>query len=147
MDLLNQFLREHRMTVTPKLKESIAQHIEKYFSSSQENTRHYQDHIANVYSSSFQDYDCLCFQKDPLVSQALERCYRCGKLCHVGCFWGNEGEDELYECPMCFLRHCIPNRHVERVLFAGYLRQIQKDKVEYKINFPLELGHAEDWSI
>ena len=93
--------------------------------------------MPNVYSSSFDEYDCLCLQKDPPVSQGLERCYRCNKLCHTGCFWKQESEDELYECPMCFLRFCLPNHNVEVVLFAGYLRQISKDKVEYKINFPL----------
>jgi hypothetical protein len=29
---------------------------------------------------------------------------------------------------------------VGKILFAGFLRQIKKDKIEYKINLPLENG-------
>ena len=33
---------------------------------------------------------------------------------------------------------------MSKILFAGFLRQIKKDKIEYKINLPLENGLPED---
>lgn len=46
---------------------------------------------------------------------------------------------------MCFLRNCIPNKQVKKVLFAGFLRQIKKDKIEYKINLPLEIADIDSF--
>lgn len=34
------------------------------------------------------------------------------------------------------MKFCLPNRPVKKVLFAGYLPALRKEKTEYKVQFP-----------
>lgn len=140
--MVDTFLKEHDLTQTLKMQTFMNQIIEKYFSSTNEVVRNSQEEIANVCHSDNFIYDCICpkISRDLQVSQRSETCYRCKRECHTNCLWPAESWEEEYECPYCYLLYCLPQRKVESVLFGGYLRQTKKDKIEYKINFPLNLS-------
>lgn len=134
------FLREEELSITNKMHETITQLIERFFTGAEEPPRNHQDFVGNVWNSSTGSYECVCPRttRDLQFSEPKEVCYRCGRACHTNCLWGRDSKEESYECPLCFLTNCLPNKQVQQILFAGFLRQTKKDKIEYKINLPLE---------
>lgn len=122
------------------MHDTITQLIELFFTGAEEPPHNHQDFVGNVWNSSTASYECVCPRttRDLQVSEPKEVCYRCGRICHTNCLWGRDSKEESYECPLCFLTNCLPNKQVQQILFAGFLRQIKKDKIEYKINLPLE---------
>lgn len=92
---------------------------------------YYQEEVENVVQPEGDHYDCICPKttRDLQVSERTQTCYRCSRDYHLNCLWPSDETASEYECPLCFLRFCLPDRSVERVLFGGYLRQTKKNKI------------------